>query len=567
MSSDAEPLNVDVAVIGGGPAGYTMAALLAEKHGHSVVLVDPDPEAAWPNNYGSWLEEWETVSKRMAYPELLSECVAKRWDVTDCFFGGSFGTEFEERTRLDRAYVQVNRAELKRVLKSKLAKASECTVVQASLRARCVAPNVFDANLAHDAGGSDLTLSSGQRVRAKLVVDATGFESKMVARESLAAAGLWKDSTPGYQIAYGFTCDTRGHDPYAAEAMTLFDYRTDHITDAEWQKDAVDRPTFMYAMPQGQNADGSWRIFFEETSLVGRGKRRLEFSELKRRAERRLEHLGIEVVPGSISEKEYCYIPMGGLLPDASQRVIAVGGAAATVHPSTGYQLCRMLTSSTDLAATVSAELARPNFSPDTASAAAYQTLWPRKSRLQRDFQVFGGEFLGMQPVDNLRGFFAAFFMQEMDVWGGFLAGWPGLPGNENHESWYKRLQFGLGIFVRFPPQVAFALMYYAVAFSLEFGPALLRSFASPLFGEDEEETAGVKETRLRRRQVYVDGDLDAKFEVKQMLGEFESSDAVFPKDTAVTEQSELASTVADKAKADDADELETQAPTKVGAS
>eukprot|EP00965_Chrysotila_dentata_P257721 6212981-Pleurochrysis_carterae.AAC.6 len=59
MSSDAEPLNVDVAVIGGGPAGYTMAALLAEKHGHSVVLVDPDPEAAWPNNYGSWLEEWE----------------------------------------------------------------------------------------------------------------------------------------------------------------------------------------------------------------------------------------------------------------------------------------------------------------------------------------------------------------------------------------------------------------------------------------------------------------------------------------------------------------------------
>eukprot|EP00965_Chrysotila_dentata_P257720 6212981-Pleurochrysis_carterae.AAC.5 len=44
----------------------------------------------------------------MAYPELLSECVAKRWDVTDCFFGGSFGTEFEERTRLDRAYVQAS---------------------------------------------------------------------------------------------------------------------------------------------------------------------------------------------------------------------------------------------------------------------------------------------------------------------------------------------------------------------------------------------------------------------------------------------------------------------------
>ena len=44
-------------------------------------------------------------------------------------------------------------------------------------------------------------------------------------------------------------------------------------------------------------------------------------------------------------------------------------------------------------------------------------------------FQVFGGEFLGMQRVDYLRGFFSAFFKLEMDVWGGFLAGWPNLPG------------------------------------------------------------------------------------------------------------------------------------------
>tara|TARA_B100000524_G_scaffold296023_1_gene170575 strand:- start:53 stop:163 length:111 start_codon:yes stop_codon:yes gene_type:complete len=34
-----------------------------------------------------------------------------------------------------------------------------------------------------------------------------------------------------------------------------------------------------------------------------------------------------------------------------------------------------------------------------------------------------------MQRVDYLRGFFSAFFKLEMDVWGGFLAGWPNLPG------------------------------------------------------------------------------------------------------------------------------------------
>ena len=40
---------------------------------------------------------------------------------------------------------------------------------------------------------------------------------------------------------------------------------------------------------------------------------------------------------------------MGGALPDASQRVVPFGGAANTVPPSTGYQLCRMLASSTDV--------------------------------------------------------------------------------------------------------------------------------------------------------------------------------------------------------------------------
>ena len=36
-------------------------------------------------------------------------------------------------------------------------------------------------------------------------------------------------------------------------------------------------------------------------------------------------------------QEEYCYIPMGGELPDRTQRVIAFAGAANTVHPSIGY--------------------------------------------------------------------------------------------------------------------------------------------------------------------------------------------------------------------------------------
>ena len=91
-------------------------------------------------------------------------------------------------------------------------------------------------------------------------------------------------------------------------------------------------------------------------------------------------------------------------------------------------------------------ELASPDFSPDRAAAAGYASIWTPSLRLQRDFQVYGGEFLMAQPVESLRGFFSAFFKLETILWGGFLAGWPGLPGNEFHDSWEKRLGFGVNL-------------------------------------------------------------------------------------------------------------------------
>ena len=60
--------------------------------------------------------------------------------------------------------------------------------------------------------------------------------------------------------------------PYDLRAMTLFDYRTDHL-EGEQREDAEKRPTFNYVMPLETYEDGSQRVFFEETSLTGRGKR------------------------------------------------------------------------------------------------------------------------------------------------------------------------------------------------------------------------------------------------------------------------------------------------------
>lgn len=526
----AADFEVDVAVVGGGPAGYAISALMADTHGHSVVLVDPEPDALWPNNYGEWKDEWQTLSRRLEMPELM-DCVLNEWPVTDCYFGGSYDTPWDERTRLQRSYVQVDRQALKGLLRTRLLEgAGSGAIVAARLDARLRAPNVFDGGLVHDAKGSKLRLSTGQEIRASVVVDATGFESKLVAREDYQLSGAWAASRPGYQIAYGCSVEVAGGSdgagPYDTGAMTLFDYRTDHFSnDTAWSSKAEAMPTFVYAMPQGADLDsGNHRIFFEETSLVGRDDRRLSFAECKRRLQRRFEHLGIQVVPGSIEEEEFCYIPMGGALPDLKQRVIAFGGAGAMVHPSTGYQACRMLASSTDVAAAISSTLRSSGTAvdPDAVAAAAYRAMWPPSLRLQRDFQVYGGEFLMAQPVERLRGFFSAFFALDTIVWGGFLAGWPGLPGNEYHDSWDKRLRFALRLFLFMPNDVRFAMVSYAIAYSLEFGPGLLRSFATPIFGEGPDPyhvprsngSSGV----VAGVDTYIDGDVSAKVEALTMI-------------------------------------------------
>jgi lycopene beta-cyclase len=526
-----QDVKVDVAVIGGGPAGSALAYLLQEQQGCDVALIDPQGDrktGTWYANYGEWREEWEALVKRLQLPEMRA-CTTHEWEVTDCYFGGSHNIPVDKRTRLDRAYVRLDRLKLQYLLRSRFDDAGGKVIVT-KLNSKRIASNLFDKNLVHDASGSTLTLDDGSNVRCKIIVDASGFESPLVAREDpMLARGNPKELPTGYQIAYGFTALVDNPGPYAMEAMTLFDYRTTHFASgSDEEKDGCNRPTFMYAMPMEtiKTKDGDrYKIFFEETSLVGRDERRLTFKECKKRAMKRLAFYNMKVI--GIEEEEYCYIPMGGELPDLSQRIIAFGGAANMVHPSTGYQACRMLAASTDVAIAIGKGLHADNkkFTPDKIAADAYAAMWSTKTREQRDFQAYGGEFLMIQSVEQLRGFFSAFFAVPMEVWGGFLAGWPGLPHNTNHETWNARLLFALSLFLKMPNSVRLAMIVYSMRYTFEFGPGTLLRSLTPAILTGEGPRPVKWKAPIDKKFL---GDYTAKDEAKEMMAAFKPDFAVF---------------------------------------
>jgi lycopene beta-cyclase len=410
----------DVLVLGSGPAGSSIATLLGAGGELDVVVADQNSDKDWVPNYGVWKDEWETVVERYRSFGVEFEggnagrSVDREWSVTDCYFGGSFDIPMEQRMRLDRPYCRVDKFALKKSL------TKNYRVIKANHISEAVGINMYKpaGSLVHDEDGTTIQLqrkgeSSPITMRAKIVVDTTGHETKLVLKDS-------KDpySSPGYQIAYGATVEVDESNspdlsqvgPYDKEAMTLFDYRTDHFSDETDLVKATKAPTFVYAMPLKDN-----EIFFEETSLVARPA--VSFQDCKDRFFKRLDHLGIKVI--KVTEEEFCYIPMGGALPMRDQRILGLGGAAAMVHPSTGFHICRCLMGATDAARAIKEELAATNPNVDRAVASAYHSLWSPENIRQRNFAVFGGEFLMKQDVVGLRGFFDGFFRLPLELWGG----------------------------------------------------------------------------------------------------------------------------------------------------
>lgn len=260
--------NCDVLVLGSGPAARSMASLLgAAKNGLDVILADQNEERVWPPNYGVWQDEWQAIVDKYASMGVnldnggkQGKCIDWAWPVTDCYFGGSFGIPTEQRMRLDRPYYRVDRFALRNALLGGdgINGKNNYKTVRANHMSKAIGVNMYEpaGSLLHDSEGSTIVLveASGNQitVRSKLIVDCTGHETKLVLRET-------RDTSPhpGFQIAYGMLVDVdeasfrngkAAIGPYDVQAMTLFDYRTDHFdnADAGTQTKVEKSPTFMY---------------------------------------------------------------------------------------------------------------------------------------------------------------------------------------------------------------------------------------------------------------------------------------------------------------------------------
>lgn len=373
----------DVLVAGGGPAGRALAGACA-RLGLRTALLDPGPDRPWRSTYAAWSAELPPLPRSAVAATVRGRAIAVGphdlgWDYTVLDTVGL-------RAHLDDglAGVAVHRGRLG-------SGPDDGRVVLAS--GRDARPGGHP-----DAGGEpaseprEIILASGETVRARIVVDATGHPPPRGRR------------TAAEQTAVGVVVEADLARTLVGPGEALFmDWRRHHGRGG-W-------PTFLYAVPLGGD-----RVLVEETSLARRPG--LPLAELRLRLRARLSHHGVSL-PADTQEERVRFpvdAPRGG----RREWTLRFGAAAPLVHPATGFSIASSLALAPRLAEALSG--ADP-------LRAARRTVWPPSALAVHALRRRGLEALLRMPAGEVPAFFEVFLgLPEAQRWA-YLTGRTDLAG------------------------------------------------------------------------------------------------------------------------------------------
>ncbi len=369
----------DLVVIGDGPAGSALAQA-CRGIGVDVVLVGDD--AAWTATYSSWSDDLPTVLAD-GRPSGLVDPGAVTGVVSDEVW--AYGAQ---RHHLPRAYLSFDNDVLRSALRTDV---RHCV-------GRVVAVTTASVGRSE---GHRVDLADGRTIRARVVVDATGWPARFANRDGV--------QTPAWQTALGVVlAEPPTGDLGRPTFMDFRPTRSAHGVASSIGPHGV--TTFCYSLPM---RDG-WLV--EETVLAARPA--IEPIALLPRLAARLGRHPDSLLADAV-RTEYVRIPLGGSRPGPDQPVVAFGAAAGYVHAATGFSVAASMRAAPRVAAAIADAVSSGSGVVDSAPIA--EAVWPAPMRRTRVLHDFGLEVLLGLDDDEVRDFFDAFFQLPVDDWSAYL--------------------------------------------------------------------------------------------------------------------------------------------------
>jgi 2-polyprenyl-6-methoxyphenol hydroxylase-like FAD-dependent oxidoreductase len=190
-------IETDIAIVGGGMAGSTTAAMLTQM-GHDAVVVDP--HQVYPPDFRC--EKLDALQIELLNKTGLGDVILSAVDNTDCIWISRHGRIVEKRPTHQcsakyETFVNVMRTAIGDPVKTVTAKV---TAIETS------------------ADRQRLTLSNSEQISARLVVLANGLNNAL-----RASLGLQREEiSPAHSISVGFDVVPVGRDSFPYRALTYY---------------------------------------------------------------------------------------------------------------------------------------------------------------------------------------------------------------------------------------------------------------------------------------------------------------------------------------------------------